>query len=61
LRDSAQGFRRWLHRVFADDSVIHHNGLDAGAVRILVTGLIFWSLVAAGVVWLARLLIRSVA
>ncbi len=52
---------RWLRRDFTDDSVTHHDGLDAGAVRILITGLIFWSLVVAGVVWLVRMVLRSVA
>lgn len=61
LKECTQVAARWLRHVFAEDSVTHHDGLDAGAVRILITGLIFWSLVVAGVVWLARMVLRPVA
>jgi hypothetical protein len=57
----AQDAARSLRAVFSDDSVTHHNGLDAGVVRVIITGLVFWSLVAAGIVCLTRLLLRSIA
>ncbi|MDX6257644.1 MAG: hypothetical protein QOJ11_3978 [Frankiales bacterium] len=61
FKERAQDSARSLRQAFSDDSVTHHNGLDAGAVRILITGPVFWSLVVAGIVWLARLLVRSTA